>query len=110
MLKRKRRSDRNQVIYMIQHVDTGSVYIGLTAVNYNGNVNRTLLRRMQKHVQRALVEDKNWGLSKAIRKFGADKFVYGALRVVRGKKVAHQLETTLINTLHPSLNTFGSTN
>lgn len=107
MLKRKRRNDRNQVIYMIQHIDTGSLYIGLTAVNYNGNVNRTLHRRMQKHVQRALIEDKKWGLSRAIRKFGADKFVYGALQVVRGKKYAHELETILINTLQPKLNTFG---
>lgn len=107
MLKRKRRNDRNQVIYLIQHIDTGSLYIGLTAVNYNGNVNRTLHRRMQKHVQRALIEDKNWGLSRAIRKFGADKFVYGALQVVRGKKSAHQIETILINTLQPKLNTFG---
>lgn len=107
MLKRKRRSDRNQVIYMIQHIDTGSVYIGLTAVNYNGNVNRTLHRRMQKHVQRALIENRNWELSKFIRKFGADKFVYGALWVVRGKKLAHELETILINNLQPKLNTFG---
>lgn len=107
MLKRKRRADRNQVIYMIQHIDTGSLYIGLTAVGYKGNVNRTLHRRMQKHVQRARTEDKNWGLSEAIRKFGADKFAYGALQVIRGKKSAHQIETTLINTLQPKLNTFG---
>ena len=108
MLKtRKRRSDRNQVIYYIQHVATGDYYIGLTALNYNGNVKRTLHRRMQKHWQRALTENKSWGLSRALRKFGAEAFVYGVVEVVRGKKAAHARETELINTMQPALNTFG---
>ena len=108
MLKtRKRRSDRNQVIYYIEHVATGDYYIGLTALNYNGNVKRTLHRRMQKHMQRALAENKTWGLSRALRKFGAEAFVYGVVEVVRGKKAAHARETELINTLQPALNTFG---
>ena len=108
MLKtRKRRSDRNQVIYYIEHVATGDYYIGLTALNYNGNVKRTLHRRMQKHWQRALTENKSWGLSRALRKFGAEAFVYGVVEVVRGKKAAHARETELINTMQPSLNTFG---
>jgi len=108
MLKtRKRRSDRNQVIYYIEHVATGDYYIGLTALNYNGNVKRTLHRRMQKHWQRALTENKSWGLSRALRKFGAEAFVYGVVEVVRGKKAAHARETELINTYQPRLNTFG---
>jgi hypothetical protein len=108
MLKtRKRRSDRNQVIYYIEHVATGDYYIGLTALNYNGNVKRTLHRRMQKHWQRALTENKTWGLSRALRKFGAEAFVYGVVEVVRGKKAAHAKETELINTYQPRLNTFG---
>jgi hypothetical protein len=108
MLKtRKRRSDRNQVIYYIEHVATGDYYIGLTALNYNGNVKRTLHRRMQKHWQRALTENKSWGLSRALRKFGAEAFVYGVVEVVRGKKAAHARETELINTMQPALNTFG---
>lgn len=105
--KRKRRNDRNQVVYMIQQIDTGQFYIGLTAVNFKGNVQRTLARRLQKHVQRAYTENKNWGLSKAIRKFGAHTFVCLDIDVVRGKKFAHQLETNLINNLQPELNTFG---
>jgi hypothetical protein len=108
MLKtRKRRSDRNQVIYYIEHVATGDYYIGLTALNYNGNVKRTLHRRMQKHWQRALTENKSWGLSRALRKFGAEAFVYGVVEVVRGKKAAHARETELINSMQPALNTFG---
>ena len=104
---RKRRSDRNQVIYYIQDVVTLEYYIGLTAMCFNGNVRRTLTRRMQKHMQRALAENKNWGLSRALRERGAERFVFGVIEIVRGKKAAHSRETELINTLQPDLNTFG---
>ena len=109
MLKvtRKRRSDRNQVIYFIEDVVTREVYIGLTALSFKGNVFRTLRRRMQKHMQRALAENKNWGLSRALRERGAERFVFGVIEVVRGKKAAHSRETELINTMQPALNTFG---
>jgi len=109
MLKtqRKRRTDRNQVIYYIQDVVTLEYYIGLTAMEFRGNVRKTLNRRMQKHMQRALAENKNWGLSVALRERGAERFVFGKLEVVRGKRPAHARETELINTLQPALNTFG---
>lgn len=105
-VQRKRRSDRNQVIYYIQNVVTHDLYIGLTALSFKGNVKRTLHRRMQKHMQRALTENKDWGLSKALRKFGSEAFVFGPVEVVRGKRDAHLRETTLIKQLDPSLNTF----
>ena len=109
MLKtqRKRRSDRNQVIYFIQDNVTLEYYIGLTALSFKGNVRKTLNRRMQKHMQRALAENKDWGLSRALRERGAERFVYGVIEVVRGKRPAHARETELINTLQPALNTFG---
>ena len=109
MLKkqRKRRSDRNQVIYYIEDVVTHDTYIGLTALSFKGNVFRTLRRRMQKHMQRALAENKDWGLSRALRERGAERFVFGVVEVVRGKKAAHSRETELINTMQPALNTFG---
>lgn len=108
MLKtRKRRNDRNQVIYFIQDVVTSDYYIGLTALCYNGNVRRTLNRRMQKHLQRALTENKDWGLSRALRDCGPERFVFGVVEIVRGKKAAHSRETELINSLQPNLNTFG---
>jgi hypothetical protein len=106
-ITRKRRSDRNQVIYYIQDVVTLEYYIGLTALSFKGNVRRTLNRRMQKHMQRALAENKNWGLSRALRERGAERFVFGVVEIVRGKRPAHARETELINTLQPSLNTFG---
>ena len=106
-INRKRRTDRNQVIYYIQDTVTLEYYIGLTALSYKGNVFLTLRRRMQKHMQRALAENKNWGLSRALRERGADRFVFGKLEVIRGKRPAHAHETELINTLKPALNTFG---
>jgi hypothetical protein len=106
-INRKRRTDRNQVIYYIQDVVTLEYYIGLTALSFKGNVRRTLYRRMQKHMQRALSENKNWGLSRALREQGAERFVFGVVEVVRGKRPAHARETELINTLRPALNTFG---
>lgn len=104
---RKRRTDRNQVIYFIQDTVTLEYYIGLTALSFKGNVFKTLRRRMQKHMQRAMVENKNWGLSRALRERGAERFVFGKLEVVRGKRPAHARETELINTMQPALNTFG---
>jgi hypothetical protein len=104
---RKRRTDRNQVIYFIQDTVTLEYYIGLTALSFKGNVFRTLRRRMQKHMQRAMTENKNWGLSRALRERGAENFVFGVVEVVRGKRPAHERETLLINTLQPALNTFG---
>ena len=106
-INRKRRTDRNQVIYYIQDTVTLEYYIGLTAVSFKGNVFRTLRRRMQKHMQRALTENKDWGLSRALREQGAKRFVFGVVEIVRGKRPAHARETELINTLQPALNTFG---
>lgn len=107
MLKnRKKRSDRNHVIYLIENKFTGEKYIGLTALIYNGNVYKTLRRRMQKHLQRALTENKSWGLCVALRTQGPESFVFSKLEVVRGKKEAHQRETILIAELKPALNTF----
>jgi hypothetical protein len=105
-IQRKRRSDRNHVIYYVQNVVTHEFYIGLTALCYNGNVRKTLTRRMQKHLQRALTEDKNWSLSLALRTDGPVAFVFGPLEVVRGKAAAHALETQLIKEHNPALNTF----
>ena len=104
---RKRRTDRNQVIYFIQDKVTLEYYIGLTALCFNGNVRKTLNRRCQKHMQRAMTENKNWGLSRALRECGAERFVFGVVEIVRGKRPAHSRETELINTLQPALNTFG---
>lgn len=106
MTKRKKRSDRNHVIYCITNNITGEQYVGLTALSYKGNVKRTLIRRMQKHYQRAMTEDKGWALCVSLREYGAENFVFHVVQVVRGKAEAHVRETELINTYQPALNTF----
>jgi hypothetical protein len=58
-------------------------------------------------MQRAVAERKDWGLSSALRERGAERFVFGVIEIVRGKRPAHTRETLLINTLRPALNTFG---
>lgn len=104
--KRKRRSDRNQAIYLIENKITSEQYIGLTAVSFGGNAVRTVRRRFLKHVQRARTENKDWSLSNSIRQYGADNFVASLLTVVRGKKTAHKIETQMIKECNPALNTF----
>lgn len=106
MTNRKKRTDRNHVIYVITNTTTSEEYIGLTAVSFKGNVRKTLHRRMQKHLQRAMTENKNWGLSNALREYGPEVFTYSMLEVVRGKKPAHARETELIKLHDPALNTF----
>lgn len=107
MLKtRKKRTDRNHLIYLINNTETGEQYIGLTALSFKGNVRKTLHRRMQKHLQRARAENKDWGLCEALRTYGPEKFTYSLIEVVRGKKEAHIVETALIKEHNPALNTF----
>lgn len=105
-VNRKRRSDRRHLIYVIQNTVTGDQYIGLTGLGKSGSVKKTLKRRMQKHLQRAKVENKNWALCKALREYGAESFTYGLLEVVRGKAPAHIRELELIKQYNPTLNTF----
>ena len=102
--KRKKRSDVNHVIYVVTNVLTGEQYIGITAVR--PNLKKALWVRMQKHVQRANAENKDWGLCKNIREYGAEAFTFGVLEIVRGKKPAHARELELVRMYNPSLNTF----
>ena len=71
-----------------------------------GGVKKALHVRMQKHAERARNENKNWGLCKSLREYGAENFAYGLLMVVRGKKAAHAVEMELIRNFNPELNTF----
>ena len=98
---RKRRSDRRHIDYMLTNESNNNTYIGVTA----GFRLRDLRVRVNKHVQRAMKEDKDWLLCKEIRKHGADSFTYQILEVVRGKAAAHLRERELIGSLCPRLNT-----
>lgn len=99
-VSRKRRSDRRHIVYQLTNTANSNAYIGITA----GYRLKDLRVRVNKHVQRALAEDKDWTLCKEIRRFGPESFVYEILEVVRGKVVAHQRERQLIGELCPKLN------
>lgn len=101
---RKKRSDRNHAIYAVTNNVTGEQYVGIT-VTAKG-VHTALRVRIQKHVRRALTENKDWALCKSIREHGPENFCYGLLEVVRGKKEAHQRELEIIRAHNPALNTF----
>ena len=98
---RKKRNDRNYVLYQLT-VDE-QTYIGLTVA-----VGRAFLKsvkvRVQKHISRAMVEDKDWTLCAALRH--ADHIQYSVIEVVRGRKNAYQRERELIDEYSPELNDF----
>lgn len=101
MKKRKSRSDRKHVIYSLSVNDME--YIGVTYVERSA-VSKSIIRRWQKHVRRALTENKNWTLCKAIRKYGPEAFELHYYEVIRGKAEAHIRERELIRELSPKLN------
>lgn len=80
------------------------VYIGVTYVEDRSPV-KSLRRRWQKHVRRALTENRDWKLCKAIRDYGPEAFDVSIVRIVRGKEAAHEIERDLIRTRKPCLNT-----
>jgi hypothetical protein len=102
---RKRRQDTTHLVYVITNIFTGEQYIGITVKN-PGGVFKTLRRRMQKHLQRALSENKAWSLSENLRDWGADAFTFGLVNTIRGRRAAHQLERSLIKEYTPAMNTF----
>lgn len=102
-MTRKPRSDRTHIIYVITNVLTEEQYVGITAKT-GTTVKRSLHRRMQKHLQRATTEQKEWSLCESLRFYGPEAFTYGVLETVRGKKEAHVRETELIKHYLPSLN------
>jgi len=103
MMKRKTRTDRNHAIYVITNVLTEQQYIGVTVCS--GSMKKALKVRMQKHVRRALTENKDWALCKNIREFGVEAFTYGLVETLRGKAVAHARERELTKVYNPELNT-----
>ena len=98
---RKKRNDRNYILYQLNVDD--QTYIGLTVA-----VGRAFLKsvkvRVQKHISRAMVEDKDWTLCAALRH--ADHIQYSVIEVVRGRKNAYQRERELIAEYSPELNDF----
>ena len=98
---RRKRSDRNHVLYQLTIGD--QTYIGLTVAIGQAYL-RSVKVRVQKHLSRAKQEGKDWAICEALR---SDEVVqYEVLEVVRGRKAAHSRERELIAERAPSLNTF----
>jgi len=101
---RKRRNDRNHVIYSITCDPTGERYIGITVVMGRA-FQKSVKVRWQKHVYHAMVEGRDYALQRAIRKHGEESFSHELLYIVRGKSAAHEIERQLIDAEAPELNT-----
>jgi hypothetical protein len=100
---RKRRQDTKHAVYMLVNTNTNESYIGITVCG--NQVRKALKVRFQKHVRRALTENKDWALCESIREHGAEAFAVLLVDVVRGRKPAHSVERELINGNKPALNT-----
>jgi hypothetical protein len=98
---RKKRNDRNYILYQLTVDD--QTYIGLT-VAVGSAILRAVKVRVQKHISRAFIENKNWMLCDAIR--NAETIQYEVIEVVRGRKNAYRRERELIAECQPELNTF----
>ena len=102
MMKRKARSDRKHAVYMLMNSNTGEYYIGITVCGQQ--LKKAIKVRWQKHVRRALTEDKDWALCRSIRKHGPEAFEMEVIGVVRGRADAHAFERSIIAELCPALN------
>ena len=104
-MMRKKRNDRNYVLYSICAPDTGDSYVGVTVATGRAFL-RSVKVRVQKHLSRAKRENKDWTFCKFLRENPELQIRYEILEVVRGRKPAYQRERQLIVELEPTLNTF----
>lgn len=105
-MNRKKRIDRNHIVYEIINTVNFKRYIGVTqaigrAFNYSA------YRRFQKHISRAKQENRDWALYKDMKKYGPDVYDVYVKDVVRGKAEAHRLEKFYLNNFQYKLNTHG---
>ncbi len=100
---RKKRTDRNHIIYELRV--NGLNYIGVTAKT-ESTVNKSVLARAAKHFYRAKTETKNWLLCAELRKLNdkSEIEVY-VHEVIRGKAAAHKREVEIRRAVRPALNT-----
>jgi len=100
---RKRRSDRNHIIYELR-VPAGN-YIGVTAKT-ESTVLKSVRSRAAKHFYRAKTETKNWELCMALRELASkDEIEIVVHAIVRGKAPAHKEEVRIRREVKPTLNT-----
>jgi predicted GIY-YIG superfamily endonuclease len=102
-MNRKKRSDRNHIIYEIVNTINGKSYIGITAA-IGRRFNYSAKLRLQKHFSRARRENKEWALYIDMRENDQSVYDLFIVDVVRGKKLAHQIEVELIKEFNYELN------
>jgi len=104
-MARKRRNDRNHVIYQLIS-PTGDRYIGVTFARGRA-FKRSAKIRWAAHCRNALDYGHGTLLCTAIRVHGAETFKREVVEIVRGKQNAHNRERELIRLLKPELNMEG---
>lgn len=102
---RKKRSDRNYVIYQVLCESTDDRYIGVTVAQGRAYLNSVKVR-FQKHMSRARRENKDWTFCKFLKENSEEPMQYMVLDVVRGRKNAYQKEREYIREYQPTLNDF----
>ena len=101
---RKKRSDRNHIIYKLTNTVTEETYIGVTVVTGRAYL-KSLRSRWIRHIYKANIGMAEYPISVSIRTHGEESFTREILQIVRGKKNAFQTEAQLINEHKPALNT-----
>ena len=100
---RKKRADRNHVIYELDV--NGLTYVGVTAKTASTAL-KSVRTRAAKHFYRAKTENKDWLLCQALRSLDTKEQIgVRVLAVIRGKALAHKEEVRIRRELAPPLNT-----
>lgn len=102
-MTRKKRNDRNHIIYEIVNILSGASYLGVTVAT-GRRFKYSAELRLQKHFSRAKCENKKWKLYRDMKEFPKEAYEVFIVDVVRGKRAAHQLETFLLQTFNYELN------
>ena len=103
-MKRKKRSDRNHLIYLLTNTITGEKYIGVTVVSGRAYL-KSLRSRWIRHIYKANIGMAEYPISVSIREHGEESFTREIIQLAKGKKNAFQVESQLINEHKPALNT-----
>lgn len=104
-MHRKRRSDRNHIIYLLTS-PTGKTYVGITVMEGKARID-SLNRRWMAHCRNANTYNRDNLLSQCIREEGHENFKREIIEVVRGKDAAHLREMQIVHSRKPSLNMIG---
>lgn len=104
-MARKRRNDRNHVIYKLTS-PTGEEYIGITFARGRA-FKRSAKIRFEAHCRNAFAYGHETLLCVSLRQWGREAFKREVIEIVRGKKNAHNRERELIAEYKPALNMEG---